>query len=50
MSIKEFTTDEALLSTPREKATAEDTAVAQDLLTPLPPLKEQLAFTQTRSE
>ena len=32
MSVKELTTDEALLSTPCEKATAEDAAVAQDLL------------------
>ena len=45
MSIKEFTTDEALLSTPCEKATAEDAAVAQDRLR----LKEQRAYMQTRS-
>lgn len=32
MSIKEFTRDEALLSTPCEKATAEDADIAQDLL------------------
>ena len=39
MSIKEFTTDEALLSTPCEKATAEDAAVAQDLLDTLASLE-----------
>ena len=53
MSIKEFTTDEALLSTPCEKATAEDAAVAQDLLDTLASLelrlKEQRAYMQTRS-
>ena len=39
MSIKEFTTDEALLSTPCEKATAEDAAVTQDLLDTLASLE-----------
>ena len=39
MSIKEFTTDKALLSTPCEKATAEDAAVAQDLLDTLASLE-----------
>ena len=39
MSIKEFTTDEAQLSTPCEKATAEDAAVAQDLLDTLASLE-----------
>ena len=39
MSIKEFTHDEALLSTPCEKATAEDAAVAQDLLDTLASLE-----------